>query len=271
MPLSTLALQTWYVVQAILVGPECGAWKLTEVVVSNSRLALTQNFVCRQHLGTKWGKGAALIPAVPPGAVVYGSGDTAILLSAVRSVFETIHIVSCPAIAMCIHSCVFWHHTAPCLSPSFLYFFSLFAQHICLQRDAERMRKASMQQYGDLKQRIFNFTSILVTTGLFVAAFTGGAEAAEAFALGGMMAFIYQVALNGSVDNLALEQPQPAVDLGLRGAGKGPTGAVRAAPAPAKNGFGMQMLSGGLKRYALVTAMLLGAIVATQLWDGAPL
>lgn len=70
--------------QAVLVGPECGAWKLTEMVVSNSREQLTQHFVCRQHLGTKDGKGAAVLPAVPPGAVVYGTGETAVLLSAVR-------------------------------------------------------------------------------------------------------------------------------------------------------------------------------------------
>lgn len=67
-----------------MVGPECGAWHLTEMVVSNSKQGLTQHFVCRQHLGTKAGKGAALLPAVPPGAVVYGTGDSALLLSVVR-------------------------------------------------------------------------------------------------------------------------------------------------------------------------------------------
>lgn len=82
--------------QAVLVGPECGAWKLTEMVVSNSRQQLTQHFVCRQHLGTKGGKGAALLPAVPPGAVVYGTGDTAVLLSAVR---PNPAAASCPPLA----------------------------------------------------------------------------------------------------------------------------------------------------------------------------
>ena len=51
--------------------------------MSNSKKQLTQVFVCRQHLGTKGGEGAALLPAVPPGAVVYGAGETAVLLSAV--------------------------------------------------------------------------------------------------------------------------------------------------------------------------------------------
>eukprot|EP00892_Ulva_mutabilis_P002528 jgi/Ulvmu1/12276/UM087_0010.1 len=199
--------------EAVLVGPECGAWKLSEVVVSNSRQALTQHFVCRQHLGTKGGRGAALLPAVPPGAVVYGSGDTAVLLSA---------------------------------------------------GEAEAMRDSSMAQYGALKQRIFNFTSVLVAAGLAVTAATGGPEAAEAFALGGCMAFVYQLALNGSVDKLALDAPSgaaavPTPDLGLRGGG-GSGGA-------AGSGFGMQLAAGGLKRYATVTATLFAAIVATQLWD----
>lgn len=146
----------------------------------------------------------------------------------------------------------------------------------CMQDDAEKMRKASMEQYSDLKQRIFNFTSILVTAGLFVAAFTGGAEAAEAFALGGMMAFVYQLALNGSVDQLALDTPASAVDLGLRGSGKSDAAAAgaRKAAAPAGGaggGFSLKLAAGGLKRYAAVTATLLGAIIATQLWDGAAL
>lgn len=142
-----------------------------------------------------------------------------------------------------------------------------------MQDDAEKMRKASMEQYSDLKQRIFNFTTILVTAGLFVAAFTGGAEAAEAFALGGMMAFVYQLALNGSVDQLALDTAPSAVDLGLRGSGKTAAGTRKgAAPAGAaggaSGGFSLQLAAGGLKRYAAVTATLLGAIIATQLWDG---
>ena len=132
------------------------------------------------------------------------------------------------------------------------------------------MREASMQQYAVLKQRIFNFTSVLVATGLFVAAFTGGTEAAEAFALGGCMAFVYQLALNGSVDSIALNAPAP-VDLGLRGAGTAPQGGGGAAgTGPAAGaGFGAQVAAGGLKRYALVTATLFAGIVATQLWDGA--
>lgn len=137
-----------------------------------------------------------------------------------------------------------------------------------VQEDAEKMRKSSMQQYSDLKQRIFNFTGILVTTGLFVAALTGGAEAAEAFALGGTMAFVYQLALNSSVDTLALDGP-PAVDLGLRGAGKAPLQAPAVQQGDGGGGAGMQLAAGGMQRYALVTATLLSAIIATQLWDGA--
>ena len=69
--------------KAVVVGPEEGAWMLDEVVVSSSAGARTQRFMCREHLGEKSSKGAAVLKAVPEGKVVYGSGDRATLISVV--------------------------------------------------------------------------------------------------------------------------------------------------------------------------------------------
>jgi hypothetical protein len=71
--------------KAIIVGPEQGAWQLDEVVVSSSAGSHTQRFMCREHLGRKNGKGAAVLKVVPDGKVVYGSGDSATLISVVRA------------------------------------------------------------------------------------------------------------------------------------------------------------------------------------------
>lgn len=71
--------------KAVIVGPEQGAWKLDEVVVSSSVGAHTQRFMCREQLGEKSGKGAVMLKVVPDGKVVYGSGESATLISVVRN------------------------------------------------------------------------------------------------------------------------------------------------------------------------------------------
>lgn len=65
------------------MGPEQGSWRLEEVSVTNSRERLTQQFICRDCLGTA-DAGAAYMTPLPPGAVVYGSGEQAVLLTKVR-------------------------------------------------------------------------------------------------------------------------------------------------------------------------------------------
>jgi hypothetical protein len=72
-----------------------------QVHVASSRTHHTDRFVCQRLLGG--GQGAGLLTPVPPGAVVYGSGDSAVVLSKVRG-FEPInravwatssHLVDC--------------------------------------------------------------------------------------------------------------------------------------------------------------------------------
>jgi hypothetical protein len=71
---------------AILAGPEEGAWQLSEVIVANSRQMLTQRFICRERLGREGGSGAAFMTPLPPNAVVYGSGEKAVLMTQVLTV-----------------------------------------------------------------------------------------------------------------------------------------------------------------------------------------
>ncbi|KAG2429658.1 hypothetical protein HYH02_013996 [Chlamydomonas schloesseri] len=65
----------------VLVGVEAGAWYLDEMDVSSSRTGHMDRFVCRRPLGGKVGEGAALLTPVPVGAVVYGEGEQAVVLT----------------------------------------------------------------------------------------------------------------------------------------------------------------------------------------------
>ncbi|KAL4427631.1 hypothetical protein ABPG75_001720 [Micractinium tetrahymenae] len=66
---------------ALIVGPEQGRWACEEVDVSSSRTGHTDRFVCREALGEGGAEAAAYLRPVPPGAVVYGSGDAAVVVS----------------------------------------------------------------------------------------------------------------------------------------------------------------------------------------------
>lgn len=66
---------------ALLVGPEQGSWVCEEVDVSSSRTGHTDRFVCRESLGEGGEEPAAYLRPIPPGAVVYGSGDNAIIVT----------------------------------------------------------------------------------------------------------------------------------------------------------------------------------------------
>jgi hypothetical protein len=70
---------------AVMVAPEGGSWVLEEVNVSSSRTNHIDRFVCRGRLGGRKGEAAAYLTPVPPGAVVYGSGETARILTKVRA------------------------------------------------------------------------------------------------------------------------------------------------------------------------------------------
>ncbi|KAI8473164.1 MAG: hypothetical protein J3K34DRAFT_519180 [Monoraphidium minutum] len=66
---------------AVMVAPEGGSWALDEVNVSSSRTNHIDRFICRRQLGGRKGEGAVYLTPVPPDAVVYGSGDTARILT----------------------------------------------------------------------------------------------------------------------------------------------------------------------------------------------
>eukprot|EP00878_Enallax_costatus_P020136 GHUV01021268.1.p3 GENE.GHUV01021268.1~~GHUV01021268.1.p3 ORF type:complete len:134 (+),score=37.81 GHUV01021268.1:691-1092(+) len=68
---------------AVLVAPEGGSWVCDEVDVFSSRTKHMDRFVCRKRLGGRKGDPAAYLTPVPPNAVVYGTGDTARVISKV--------------------------------------------------------------------------------------------------------------------------------------------------------------------------------------------
>eukprot|EP01025_Chloroclados_australasicus_P043482 TRINITY_DN4657_c0_g1_i3.p1 TRINITY_DN4657_c0_g1~~TRINITY_DN4657_c0_g1_i3.p1 ORF type:complete len:422 (-),score=35.19 TRINITY_DN4657_c0_g1_i3:1317-2582(-) len=79
----------------ILVGPESGAWVLDEVEVTSSRSQLTHHFLCQDRLGAG-GTSAAYLTPIPANAVVYGRGNSAIVLTNpfVQSALNAVSIAS---------------------------------------------------------------------------------------------------------------------------------------------------------------------------------
>lgn len=65
---------------AILLGTETGTWYCEELDVSSSRTGGTYRFVCRDIIGSNDLPAVHLTP-VPAGGVVYGSGDSAVVLT----------------------------------------------------------------------------------------------------------------------------------------------------------------------------------------------
>ena len=68
---------------SLMVAPEEGSWRVDEVTVSSSRSRHTDRFVCRDALGAA-GQSAGYLSPLPQDAVVYGSGESAVILTRVR-------------------------------------------------------------------------------------------------------------------------------------------------------------------------------------------
>lgn len=71
--------------EALVIGPESGSWQMDEVIISNSRETLTQRFVCRTADPSN---GTVFLTPLPNNAVVWGSGDQAVLMTPVRPCFQ---------------------------------------------------------------------------------------------------------------------------------------------------------------------------------------
>jgi len=69
---------------SLMVAPEEGSWRVDEVTVSSSRSRRTDRFVCRDALGSS-GQSMGFLAPVPQDAVVYGSGESAVILTRVRA------------------------------------------------------------------------------------------------------------------------------------------------------------------------------------------
>ena len=68
-----------------MVAPEEGSWRVDEVTVSSSRSRHTDRFVCRDPLGSS-GQSMGFLAPVPQDAVVYGSGESVVILTRVSIV-----------------------------------------------------------------------------------------------------------------------------------------------------------------------------------------
>ena len=66
---------------AVILAPEQGTWRCEEIDVSSSRSGETSRFVCRDDVGDRGTHAAAFLRPVPPGGVVYGSGDATVVLT----------------------------------------------------------------------------------------------------------------------------------------------------------------------------------------------
>ncbi|BDA45841.1 hypothetical protein COCOBI_07-6280 [Coccomyxa sp. Obi] len=67
-------------IASLMIAPEEGSWRVDEVTVWSSRTKHTDRFVCREALGYN-GVSAGFLAPVPADAVVYGSGESAVILS----------------------------------------------------------------------------------------------------------------------------------------------------------------------------------------------
>ncbi|EIE22579.1 hypothetical protein COCSUDRAFT_66290 [Coccomyxa subellipsoidea C-169] len=67
-------------IASLMVAPEEGSWRVDEVTVCSSRTRHTDRFVCREALGYG-GVPAGFLAPVPADSVVYGSGESAVILS----------------------------------------------------------------------------------------------------------------------------------------------------------------------------------------------
>mmetsp|Transcript_6311 Transcript_6311/g.17642 ORF Transcript_6311/g.17642 Transcript_6311/m.17642 type:complete len:323 (-) Transcript_6311:587-1555(-) len=80
---------------AVIVGPEEGAWRLHELNISSSRTGHTDRFICRERMGEGMrDRSAAYLTPVPEGAVVYGSGESAVIVSKVGPSVFPVHSLS---------------------------------------------------------------------------------------------------------------------------------------------------------------------------------
>ena len=73
-----------------------------------------------------------------------------------------------------------------------------------MQEQAKTKHSLGLARYAQLKSRTLSITAALVATGLAATGAVGGAHFAEAFALGGGVAFLYQLLLNRSIDSMPL-------------------------------------------------------------------
>ena len=174
--------------------------------------------MCRAQLGGRKGEPAAYLTPIPPGAVVYGSGEGARILTKVwarwgrggggvggrRARGASARLAGGRAARERGGP----RPTAP-----------MCARPAPAQEQAAALRGAGLGEYADLKGRLLLATALLAAGGSGAAALAGGAAAAVPFALGGAAGVLYQFLLqlgaDAAISSAAAAAPAPALRLGL--------------------------------------------------------
>lgn len=201
------------VLVGVLLGPELGAWYCDEVNVASSRAHRSQRFVCRDTLGGRGARPAAWLTPVPAEAVVYGSGDAAVILSKACATtvfqmceycfssqddctFPSMSSSDCPHYGICVHCVII-----------------VLAVNFGAQEQAAALRSLGMAQYDELKGRLLLATTSLVAMGTGVAYLLAGLPLAAPFVVGGGLGVAYQLMLQSGVDALPLDPSADAIQV----------------------------------------------------------
>lgn len=184
----------------VLLGPEAGTWYCDEVNIASSRAHRSQRFVCRDSLGDKTSRPAAWLTPVPAEAVVYGSGDAAIILTKVH-VCLSVHIKAVEQYRFACHLPI---HKPSTRKPLFLCTHTNHSPPHT-QEQAAALRSLGMAQYDELKGRLLLATASLVAMGTGLSYLLAGLALAVPFAAGGGLGVVYQIMLQQGVDALPLD------------------------------------------------------------------
>lgn len=145
--------------------------------------------MCREALGDGGAEPAAYLQPVPPGAVVYGSGGAAVVVTKVRCAACSGLPALRPqeqAAALCSWRVRQAAKSAPALLPNPLP---------VAQEQAAALYSLNMRQYSALKAQLVGATAVLVGLGSGLAYAAGGRDLALPFALGGTSGVLYQFML----------------------------------------------------------------------------
>lgn len=166
-------------------------------------------FVCREALGEGGREAAAYLRPVPPGSLVYGSGDSAVVVTkASVGDSEQASRIDCPPCQLVqLRRLTCMQAELPPVSLSRgrpVRVTAATTHHLHThtrpppptpQAQAAQLYRMNMAQYRQLKAQLVAATAVLVGLGSGMAYAAGGRDLALPFALGGASGVLYQYML----------------------------------------------------------------------------